>query len=226
MKHFHLMMVVAFLCVHLIGFGQADCKVLDKNIAESYAGKCKKGLANGKGIARGVDSYMGVFKSGLPDGKGTYTWANGDYYEGSWKAGERHGEGIYVFLEEGEKKIQDGIWENDVYKGARPVKPKVNQSVSIYRHQFQKLSNDGNNVAVNIYLGGANNTDLDQFSIYGSSGTQYQTGATVGFDNIVFPFVCKVSYYTWNQMRSSRYYAVFEFEIIEPGRWNVKLYNK
>ncbi|HEX5742262.1 MAG TPA: hypothetical protein VFY09_00005, partial [Flavobacteriaceae bacterium] len=49
-------------------FAQSDCKVLNDSINQSYAGKCKKGLAYGKGIAKGIDTYEGNFKNGLPHG--------------------------------------------------------------------------------------------------------------------------------------------------------------
>ena len=38
---------------------QETCKVLKPEISGSYLGDCKKGLANGKGIARGTDGYEG-----------------------------------------------------------------------------------------------------------------------------------------------------------------------
>ena len=75
---------------------QTDCSVLKPGIDSVYFGKCKKGLAHGKGNAIGVDSYIGRFANGLPDGQGTYTWANGDTYSGSWMAGKQHGEGVFV----------------------------------------------------------------------------------------------------------------------------------
>ena len=62
-----------------------DCKVLKPEIAGIYSGDCKKGLANGKGIAEGIDKYEGKFKDGLPHGNGTYQYANGEIYQGDFK---------------------------------------------------------------------------------------------------------------------------------------------
>jgi len=48
---------------------QEPCKVLKQEIATKYFGNCKKGLAQGKGVAVGRDKYEGQFKNGLPNGK-------------------------------------------------------------------------------------------------------------------------------------------------------------
>ena len=61
---------------------QNKCKVLVKEINVQYHGKCKKGLAQGKGKAEGTDTYSGHFKAGYPNGQGTYIWSNGDNYTG------------------------------------------------------------------------------------------------------------------------------------------------
>lgn len=31
------------------------------------------------------------------EGQGTYTWPNGNKYEGGWKDGKKHGEGTILF---------------------------------------------------------------------------------------------------------------------------------
>jgi len=49
-------------------FSQDDCKVLIPEISGQYVGKCKKGLAHGKGLAIGIDRYEGSFKKGYPEG--------------------------------------------------------------------------------------------------------------------------------------------------------------
>ena len=66
-----------------------NCKVLMNEISESYQGDCKDGLAHGNGLAQGIDTYEGKFKKGLPYGNGKYAWANGDYYDGRWKEGDK-----------------------------------------------------------------------------------------------------------------------------------------
>ncbi|GAB1394994.1 hypothetical protein MASR1M60_31580 [Rhodocyclaceae bacterium] len=78
---------------------QTPCKVADQDIAASYKGGCKDGLADGKGEARGRDSYVGEFKAGLPHGQGTYVWADSNKncrtakcvrkFVGEWSQGRR-----------------------------------------------------------------------------------------------------------------------------------------
>ena len=81
--------LLAFM-IFISGYALAqECKVLKTEISASYHGDCKNGLAQGKGIAKGLDSYEGEFIKGLPDGTGTYIWANGDNYKGNWKKGSR-----------------------------------------------------------------------------------------------------------------------------------------
>ena len=91
-------------------YAQQNCKVLVPEIAVTYKGKCKKGLAHGKGKAVGTDVYEGQFRKGLPHGQGKYNWATGEFYLGQWKMGKRDGEGSYTFKFEGKDSIQAGIW--------------------------------------------------------------------------------------------------------------------
>lgn len=93
----------------IIGLGQNECKVLVPEISENYDGKCKKGLAQGKGTASGIDNYVGRFVKGLPDGKGVYTWANGDKYDGYWDKGKRNGEGTFSFRINNKDSVFSGI---------------------------------------------------------------------------------------------------------------------
>ena len=56
------------------------------------SGNCENG--NGTYVYKGgVAKYVGVFGNGLPEGRGVCEYANGDRYEGEWKAGKFNGEG-------------------------------------------------------------------------------------------------------------------------------------
>ena len=94
------------------------CKVLKAEICGIYTGECKKGKAAGKGKATGTDSYDGDFVAGLPHGKGTYTWANGNVFNGEFLNGKKEGKGILVIKRENLKdSTVEGYWENDRYIG-------------------------------------------------------------------------------------------------------------
>lgn len=58
--------------------------------------------------------YSGDLVKGNREGKGTYTWTNGDKYEGHWKNNIKHGEGTYIWIT-GEKYT--GEWKNDKKDG-------------------------------------------------------------------------------------------------------------
>lgn len=204
--------------------GQEQCKVLVPEIAEQYIGKCKKGLANGKGVAIGVDRYEGTFKKGYPNGKGTYTWSTGEVYNGQWIEGQRHGVGTYSYTEEGKPAIMAGIWEENKYIGPEPKKPKVLASTSIERYNFTRQG-DGNQITINFYLSGNNNIDMENFSAAVTSGSRFESPGKVGWESVTFPFTCKVSYNSWNKTHTNRVATRFEFQITQSGRWTLNLYN-
>ena len=73
------------------------CQVADPELQEFYEGGCRKGLAHGKGHARGTAEYEGGFRNGLKHGRGVKTWAWGDRYEGEFLDDRKHGKGMYVW---------------------------------------------------------------------------------------------------------------------------------
>jgi hypothetical protein len=198
--------------------------VLIPAISGNYVGKCKKGLAHGKGKAEGVDVYEGMFRKGLPNGKGTYTWSTGESYEGNWLAGQKDGKGVYTAIIDGKDSITAGVWKSGAYLGPVPDPPKVLGNVAVDKYRFSRRG-DGDKVLIDIYLNGDYNVDLLDFTIIGSSGSDMRMGHSIGLDNVSFPLTCKVSYTTWNKAYSARHYAKFEFEISEPGNWLVVLHN-
>jgi hypothetical protein len=165
-----------------------------------------------------------MFKNGYPDGKGIYTWSDGKVYDGVWKQGMRNGKGTYSFAEDGKAKILTGIWENDRYIGPVPEKPKVQTSTGIERYRFQRQG-DGTQITINLFINGSNNNSIEDLSVTSSSGTMFRSGGTFGIQSIVFPFTCKVSYYSWNKMHTSRVFTRFEFQITQSGRWTLDLHN-
>ncbi len=218
------MAIIVFFYLPAISQSKKECKVLMPEISQQYKGKCKDGFAHGKGQAVGKDTYEGKFEYGLPNGKGTYTWSTGEIYKGEWVNGKREGIGEYFYTNDGQRMITAGMWIDDTYVGPAPEKPKVIQSISIERWNFQRQG-DGNQVTVNFFLNGGNNTDLENFSANPSSGAPFYTGGAVGFEGIVFPFTVRLTYLSWNKLHTSRVRSSFEFKISQPGRWQVVVHN-
>ncbi len=227
MKTIVIFTLFAFLT--LCGFkiySQESCKVLKQKISEKYSGKCKNGLAHGKGIAVGKDKYEGGFRNGLPQGDGKYTWANGEVFEGRWKNGQRNGEGKFFYKKYDVDIVKVGLWQNDVFvKHIKPSPFKVLRSYSITRYSVRRIK-DGNRVLFHFkQTGGGNNATISGILFTPSSGDSYILGSSEGFENVIFPFTCKVIYQTSNTLNTVRYDAEFVVEIREFGEWEILLYN-
>ncbi|NOY49107.1 MAG: hypothetical protein GXO88_00850 [Chlorobi bacterium] len=203
---------------------QNNCKVLMDSLKGTYNGKCKKGLAHGLGKAVGADTYEGRFRKGYPDGKGVYTWASGDVYDGTWKMGQRDGEGVYRFAFDGHDSIQSGIWRKDVYKGPKPQMPRVTLKEFVTRYSFRRDA-EGDRIFIDLRRDGQANIDIEDFSLISSSGNYFETGNSIGIENVVFPVLVKIKYVSWNAAHTSRHNVTFEFEIFESGKWQVVVNN-
>lgn len=217
-------LVMLFLFAINPSFSQKECKVLMPQIEGEYTGKCKNGVAHGKGLAIGEDTYKGSFKVGLPFGKGEYKWSTGERYVGEWEFGKREGEGIFYYFKDNEPLTLEGIWIDDQYVGPAPENPKVTAKTGIERYRFQRQG-DGDRVQVSFFINGISNVDFEEFTFHGSSGSQFKTGNTMGYESVIFPFICRITYYSWNKAHTSRNFTRFEFEISQPGKWQVVLHN-
>jgi len=74
-----------------------SCRVLDPELQGSYSGPCVNGLAEGRGVAKGIAEYRGEFKAGRKHGRGVKTWPNGDRYEGDFVDDRKEGQGKYTW---------------------------------------------------------------------------------------------------------------------------------
>lgn len=182
-------------------YAQEDCKVNLKAIAGSYEGGCKKGLAEGEGIAKGEDTYVGQFKKGLPHGTGTYTWSNGNVYEGEFKKGLKDGEGKLLNKQiEGQVIEQKGFWSNDEYLGEYKtpydVMSRSSNVLSIRISEMDNPSNDGDALFVEIQHKGRTQPAPD-FGLNVTNGN-FQNRFIVGNTNKIlvtsFPFGFTLNY--------------------------------
>lgn len=200
------------------------CQVLVKELQGEYIGGCKKGLANGRGKAIGQDTYEGHFKNGYPHGKGTYRWANGSEYTGNWKMGEREGEGTYRHFKNGKEEVITGIWKNDTYVGPKPFPPKVIKKYNINQVSFHNAG-EGNQVVLLFRQGGMTNTSIMELMIAANNGIEFRSGSQIGYQQVSFPFEAKITYKTWNPLRTVLLDCTLEFVIAESGRWEVRIEN-
>ena len=74
-----------------------------------------KGQYHGLGYLINLDYfYIGMFKDGHMHGYGTYTYANGNKYEGEWIASKRHGKGTMLYKD---RSKYEGYFEKGHYHG-------------------------------------------------------------------------------------------------------------
>jgi hypothetical protein len=206
-------------------YSQRSCNVLIPEIADNYEGSCKKDLADGFGLATGKDRYEGYFRKGLPDGQGNYIWSTGEIYKGEWKNGMRHGIGVYTFKYFGRDSTITGKWKNGNLADNKPDEPYIHSKSGIDRYAFQKVASVKSRVLINIFQNGARNTGVTNLMMNSTSGYDSSTGLSTGFDEVKFPVRIKLTYTTWNKLKTVTYYVEFDFEIFEAGDWKVDIHN-
>ena len=220
------LLLALFILIGTFTYAQSSCKVLKSEIEGRYKGKCKKGLAHGKGLAQGTDTYQGVFRNGLPEGKGVYTYATGEIYKGEYQKGLRHGEGKFSFIFNEMDTVTVGIWEEDIYIGPIPPPPfEVKMVRSVDRYTIRKVSEEGDQVSVKFKQNGSPNVSVEDFREFISSGNDLFLNNSKAWQNMEYPFKVNLAYSTLSKLQKGRYTAHFNFIINEPGTWEVILHN-
>lgn len=81
-----------------------------------YAGQFQDGVFAGSGVFlwKGSlqpfsESYLGSFAAGKRSGTGTYTWTNGNRFDGTWKDGSPNGAGVLI---EADGDVYTGDWKD------------------------------------------------------------------------------------------------------------------
>lgn len=202
-------------------FAQEDCKVLLPSIGVTYTGSCKKGLADGQGVAIGVDNYKGEFKKGYPDGKGTYIWASGATYIGVWAKGLRDGEGKYIFKYMDRDSVLAGQWKDDKYIGVRALPPYIIE----YRNNIGRITcvRTGDRPYVRYAF---SRTNVDNVFLQGSSGMEnVNLGASgfTGYEQVTFPFKGIVKFSAPSATMATIMACELRLTINQPGAWVITI---
>jgi hypothetical protein len=216
-KKFSLMaMLISFLFSGILA--QSECRVLLPAISGNYSGKCKHGLADGKGNATGEDFYKGDFVKGLPDGKGIYIWKNGATYDGEWKMGMRDGYGIYSYKFQSRDSILEGEWKNDKYVGRKALAPYVIE----YRDGIGRVSciRTGDRPYVRYVFTRSGVSDL---FLQGTSGIETTIDSFTGFEQVTFPFKGILRFYAPNAWMTAMLKCELRLTINKPGAWVVTI---
>ena len=95
----------------------------------------------------------------------------------------------------------------------------------IDRYTLTRVSGDKNRVLVDLIQNGVRNQEATNFFMASSSGYETYLGNLRGYEEIEFPAIIKITYNTWNKLKTSQYQASFEIEIFEPGDWRLELHN-
>jgi hypothetical protein len=220
-----ILMILTFAFYAYAAAAQSECKVLLPALAGSYEGGCRKGLADGDGVAAGTDIYKGSFKKGLPDGEGTYTWATGAVYTGKWKKGMRDGYGKFTYAVNEKDSVQAGYWSEDVYLGKVQVAPYVIQHrIGVTRASFFKQGKGENYVSFKFARSGTTTYTVDNLIMQGNSGSEFITTAFTGFQHTSFPFEGRIQFEAPNLLNFDTFNYEMRFVINEPGDWLITIY--
>lgn len=207
------MLFIGFFIFNVsLGYSQNEsiCKVLNNNDSAVYVGKCKKGLANGKGVLKYSDGEK--------------------IYVGNFKKGKMHGEGELFSLNNGQKKsIKKGVWQKNVFIGEKKVRPyKIKKSINVGRYSIRKVGDDRNKIKFSFFQNG-NRNSVENLNIYGDSGIKFgesfSSNNSVSYIEYKIPFSCQVNYRTLSKLKGQDYLVQFEIIINEPGHWEVILNN-
>lgn len=128
----------------------STCKVLMEAIKGEYAGECKKGVAHGKGEAKGLWRYAGNFKNGLPNGK-VILYAAAYFYDGNFLDGLKEGKGEMHYIRSGETdSIIKGYWSGDEYRGKSYTTYVTDAVPKFDRVEISPTTESGNRITIEI----------------------------------------------------------------------------
>jgi hypothetical protein len=122
----------------------------------------------------------------------------------------------------GTDSVMAGIWKKDRYVGPKPVAPSIIQKYNVVSTSFRRTG-EGSTISFSFYQNGNNNIESLDFST--NSGSENRASKYTNFYTLSFPFYCKVNYKSWNSLRTQPYDCILEFEITQPGNWDIHIGN-
>ena len=149
---------VALLFSNILNFSfiyaqqdSSSCKVITKELAGSYTGECKNGLANGKGEAKGLYHYIGSFKEGMPNGTGIYYYSESEYFNGSFQDGIKEGKGEMHYIKKPmPDSIIKGYWSGDGFKGDKYITYTFSTTELFDQTEITPSKTSGNIITIEI----------------------------------------------------------------------------
>jgi len=216
------------------GIRSQSCDVIVDSLKGQYIGDCKKGMADGKGTAMGINSYTGDFKNGYPHGYGKYTWQNGNCYEGFWKSGLFEGQGTFKQINQSDSFVLTGFWKKGTYI-SRYEKPYIvhTPTNNISNINVRKINAIVPEIVFTVknITGGASNIQnpvlpksrlIDMQIIQGRFEQQITDETSSNITNkytlrkVTFPFYAIFSFHTTGTTLQVEKVGI---EILEDGNW-------
>jgi len=124
---------------------------------------------------------------------------------------------------DGKDTVMAGVWKHDIYIGPKPSPPKVTTKYNVVSTSFVR-NGDANKITISFYQNAIVNF-IESLEITASSGNEVQSGNYTNIYDIRFPFNCKINYQSWNSLKTQLYDCILEFEIYEPGSWDLRVGN-
>ncbi len=223
---FQSFLITAFLLFSMHSFAQSgdSCKVLLKEISGTYKGSCKNGLADGKGIAGGIDTYKGSFKNGLPDGKGVYTYKNGNVFSGNFTNGLKNGKGEFIYLAGGKTMTVIGYWQDGEYSGtSRPDELyRINNISAIEHYSITKTAGEPNLVEISFEKVWKKYIPRD-LEMTLSSGYYIEQNLKILLQDCHYPLSCTLHFTI--PLSGGVRECNFSFTLLKPGKYAVFISN-
>lgn len=232
-----LVYLVAFILTNTLNYSfiysQKDssaCRVITKELAGSYTGGCKNGLANGKGEANGVYHYKGSFRAGMPDGAGIYYYSENEYYDGNFQDGIKEGKGEMHYIRKSmPDSVIKGFWSGGEFRGNKYTTYSYSTTEQFDLTEITPSKSSGNTITIEIGTnsGSPNGTAagfvLLLSNIVSPNGcilktrSKYESSFKSYITLELSSFPCKL----FGTLTDSQ---TFELELYKAANWKVRLF--